>query len=106
MFHDFGDVNAVVMGFWKGLFGLFDIFFINVKFLDTGVFPDVVLELRIEAKHEGGKDGGVLQFEGTGVGDFVHGDSFMKLPDLVWDVGEAQRDVLIVSGVDQEVVVI
>ena len=58
VFHDFGDVNAVVMGFWKGFFSLFDIFFINVKFLDVGVFPDVVLlELRVEAKRDGGVKG-------------------------------------------------
>ena len=44
VFHNFGDVNAVVMGFGKGLLGLFDIFLIDVKFLDTGIFPEVELE--------------------------------------------------------------
>ena len=47
MFHNLGDVDAVVTGFREGLFSLLDVFFIDVKFLDTGVFPDVVLELRV-----------------------------------------------------------
>ena len=50
VFHNLVDVDAIVMGFWKRLFSLFDVFFIDVKFLDTGVFPNVVLELRFEAK--------------------------------------------------------
>ena len=106
VFHDFGDVNAVVAGFWQRLFGLFNIIFINFEFLDAGVFPDVVLELRFKAKGEGGVDSGVLQFESTGVGNLVHGNSFMKLPELVRDVWAAQRNVLIMDGINQEVVVV
>ena len=68
MFHNLGDVDAVVKGSWKGLFSLLDVFFINVEFLDTGVFPDVVFELRFETKGEGGVDGGVLLLEGTVLG--------------------------------------
>ena len=41
VFQDFGDVNAVVTGFWEGLFGLHNVFFINFEFLDAGVFPDL-----------------------------------------------------------------
>ena len=73
VFDDFGDVNAVVTGFWEGLFGLHNVFFINFEFLDAGVFPDIVLELRFQTEREGGVDGGVLQFEGT-VRDFVNGN--------------------------------
>ena len=97
VFHDFGDVNAVVTGFWKGLLGLFNVFFIDFQFLDAGVFPDVVLELRFKMEREGGVDGGILQLEGTGVGNFVHGNSFMKLPDLVGDVWAAQGNILIMK---------
>ena len=74
-FHDFRDMDAVVAGFWKGLFSLFNVFFIDLEFLDAGVFPDVVLQLRFRTEHEGGVDGGVLQFEGTELGDFVRGNN-------------------------------
>ena len=60
VFHDLGDVDAVVAGFRERLFGLLNVFFIDVKFLDTGVFPDIVLELRFEAKGKGGVDGGIF----------------------------------------------
>ena len=60
MFHDLGDVDAVVTGFREGLFGLLNVVFIDVEFLDTGVFPDVVLELRFKAKGKGRIDGGIL----------------------------------------------
>ena len=60
VFHDLGDVDTVVAGFREILFGLLDVFFIDVKFLDTGVFPDIVLELRFEAKGKGRIDGGIL----------------------------------------------
>ena len=43
---------------------------------------------------------------GTGVGSFVNGNSFMKLPDFVRDVWAGQRNVLIMDGVNQEVVVV
>ena len=67
-------MNAVVTGFWKGLFSLFNVFFIDFEFLDAGVFPDIALELSFKAKHEGGEDGGVLQFEAKSVRNFVHGN--------------------------------
>ena len=102
VFHNLGDVDAVVTGFREGLFSLLDVFFIDVKFLDTGVFPDIVLELRLEANCKGGVDGGIFQLEGTGVGDFEHGNVFVEFSDLVWDFGTAHRDVLITGGVDQE----
>ena len=89
VFHNLGDVDAVVTGFRERLFSLLNVFVIDVEFLDTGVFPDVVLELRFEAKGKGGIDGGVFQFEGTGVGDFVHGDAFVQFSDLIGDVGAA-----------------
>ena len=106
MFQNLRDVNAVVTGLREGLFGFLDVFFIDVKFLDAGVFPDVVLELGFEAKGKSGVDGGVFQFEGTGVGDFVHGDSFVQSSNLVRDVRAAHGDILIVSGIDQKVVVV
>ena len=87
VFHNLEDVEAVVTGFWEGLFSLLDVFFIDVKFLDTGVFPDK----RFEAKGKSGVGGVILQFEGTGNGDFVHGDSFDHLSDFVWDVGTERR---------------
>ena len=92
------------MRLWRDFGSDFLVIFINLEFLDAGVFP--VLELRFKTEREGGVDGGVLQFEGTGVGDFVHGDAFVQFSDLVGDVGAAHGDVLITSGVDQEVVVV
>ena len=65
-----------------------------------------MLGLRFKAKHECGVDGGILQFKDTGVGNFLHENSIVKLQDLIRDVEAAQRDVLIVNGVDQEVVVV
>ena len=62
------------MRLWRDFGSDFLVIFINLEFLDAGVFP--VLELRFKTEREGGVDGGVLQFEGTGVGDFVHGNSF------------------------------
>ena len=58
-------------GFWKGLFNLFYVFFIDFKILDAGVLPDVVPELRLKAKRVGGVYGVVLQFEGAG-GPVIH----------------------------------
>ena len=53
--------------------------------------------MRLSAEREGGVNGGVLQLEGTGVGDFIHRDSLVKFSNLVRDVVTAHRDVLIAS---------
>ena len=54
------------MRLWRDFGSDFLVIFINLEFLDAGVFP--VLELKFKTEREGGVDGGVLHF--------VHGNSF------------------------------
>ena len=48
-----GDVRAIVVGFGERLFGLVNVLFGDLEFLDTGVFPDAVLELQFKRERKG-----------------------------------------------------
>ena len=101
-----GDVNAIVSGFVERLFGPVYVFFIDHEFFNVGVLPNIVLELRLKAECKRNIDGGVFQYQSADSGNLVRRDSFVRFPELASNAVAVQRDVLIVGGVDQEVVVI